>query len=408
MKSRYFRLAARPGPCYRPPMQQFDAIILGAGASGLYCAMYAARQGRSVALIDHSPKPARKVRISGGGKGNFTNLDVKPENYLCANPHFVKSALARHTPWDVIEFFTSHSITYEERDHGQLFTREGAPRLAGLLVEQCQRLGVTFLLGHPVGRVDGPGPFRVSVDDHTIKADKLVIALGGPSWPQAGASDLGFRLAERFGLSLVRPRPGLVGLVFPKERRNLCQDMAGNALPATVTTNNTSFTDPLLFTHKGISGPATLQASSHWQEGQPIIIDFLPGQPLPELIEEHRSSNILLKNLLARVLPKRLPAHLLSGGPAETPVSQLSKEQIEAAANRVHRFRITPASTEGYAKAEVTVGGVNTDQISSKTFEATTVPGLHIIGETLDVTGHLGGYNLHWAFASGAACGENL
>ena len=389
-------------------MQRFDAIILGAGASGLYCAMHAARRGLAVAVADHSPKPARKVRISGGGKGNFTNLHVTPDNYLCANPHFVKSALARHTPWDVIDFFTAHGVTYEERDHGQLFTLEGAGRLAGILTEQCTRLGVAFFLGRSVDVADGGAPFHVNAGADELMAAKLVIALGGPSWPQAGASDFGFRLAERFGLGLVPPCPGLVGLAFPKKLRPLCRDLSGNALAATVATGNAAFTDPLLFTHTGISGPATLQASSYWREGRPVTIDFLPGQPVPELIETHRTSNIQLKNLLGRVLPKRLPAHLLPAVLAEVPASQLSKEQVETVADILHRFTFTPAGTEGYAKAEVTVGGVDTDQISSKTFEAKTIPGLHVIGETLDVTGHLGGFNLHWAFSSGAACGGNL
>ena len=389
-------------------MQRFDAIILGAGASGLYCAMHAARRGLAVAVADHSPKPARKVRISGGGKGNFTNLSVTPDNYLCANPHFVKSALARHSCWDVIDFFTAHGITYEERDHGQLFTLEGAGRLAGILAEQCTRLGATFFLGHPVDVADGTGPFRVKTGAHELAADKLVIALGGPSWSQAGASDFGFCLAERFGLAVIPPRPGLVGLAFPKKLRPLCRDLSGNALPATVATGGVAFTDPLLFTHTGISGPATLQASSYWRENRPVTIDFLPGQPVDELIEAHRTSNIQLKNLLARVLPKRLPPHLLPADVAEVPASQLSNDQIETVAERVHRFTFTPGATEGYAKAEVTVGGVDTSVISSKTFEARTVPGLYVIGETLDVAGHLGGYNLHWAFASGAACGESL
>ncbi|WP_319469339.1 NAD(P)/FAD-dependent oxidoreductase [uncultured Pseudodesulfovibrio sp.] len=385
----------------------YDIIILGAGASGLYCAMHAARNGHSVAIIDHSDKPARKIRVSGGGKCNFTNMTVEPHNYICANPHFVKSALARHSQWDVIGFFADHGISYEERDHGQLFTREGAGRLAGILVDQCKKLGVDFLLGRTVASVDGPGPYRVDTGE-IFTAEKLVIALGGPSWPQVGASDLGFRLAKQFGLPILRPHPGLVPLVFPQRQRAMCEDLAGNALPATIRCGDTAFTDPLLFTHKGISGPTTLQISSYWTNGDPIFIDFLPGQPVPDLIEEHRSSNIQFKNLLARVLPKRLPAHLLSENLANATVSQMSKQQIEVAADRIHNLRVNPASTEGYAKAEVTVGGIDTNAVSSKTFEARDVPGLHIIGEALDVTGHLGGYNLQWAFASGAACGDEL
>jgi len=389
-------------------MQTCDVIILGAGASGLFCALTAARRGLSVALVDHSAKPARKLRISGGGKGNFTNLSVEPGNYLCANPHFVKSALARLTPWDVIDFFTSHGVTYEERDHGRLFTLEGAPRLAGILAEQCGRVGAAFHLGQPIDDVAGPGPFRVRAGGVTLESGKLVIALGGPSWPQAGGTDLGHALARQFGLTVTPTRPGLVGLALPKKRLAMCRDLAGNALPATVACGDARFTDALLFTHTGLSGPAVLQVSSRWRVGRAVTIDFLPGAPLAELVEANRSSNILFRNLLGRVLPKRLPGHLLPPDVLETPVSQLSAERIDQAVAAVHGFTVTPSATEGLGRAEVTVGGVDTDGISSKTFEAKAVPGLHVIGEALDVTGDLGGYNLHWAFASGAACGENL
>lgn len=389
-------------------MTHFDVLILGAGASGLYCAMHAAQAGRSVAVLDHGGKPARKVRVAGGGKCNFTNMTVEPDNYICANPHFVKSALARHSQWDVISFFAEHGISYEEREHGQLFTREGAGRLAGILVDRCNKLGVSILLDRTIEKVEGTGPFTVNTGGDFLTGDKLVIALGGPSWPQVGATDLGFRLAKQYDLPIVRPRPGLVPLVFPRKQRAMCEDLAGNALPVTTEFDGVRFTDPLLFTHKGISGPAVLQISSYWREGESILIDFLPGQPVAELIEENRSSTVQFRNLLATVLPKRLAPAILSKDLGDTEVSQLSNKQIEVAENRIHRFRFTPASTEGYAKAEVTVGGVNTDSVSSKTFEVTTVQGLHIIGETLDVTGHLGGYNLQWAFASAAACAENL
>ncbi|MFH1913202.1 MAG: aminoacetone oxidase family FAD-binding enzyme [Pseudomonadota bacterium] len=386
----------------------FDTIILGAGASGLFCAMRAAERGLRVAVIDHADKPARKVRVSGGGKCNFTNLDVSPANYLCANPHFVKSALARLSPFEVIDFFTGHGVTFEEREHGQLFTLTGAGHLAGILVDRCNKLGVEILMGRTIGAVDGPGPFRVNTGGEIFKADALVIALGGPSWPQVGATDLGFRLARRFGLEMVRPRPGLVPLVFARDERELCESLAGNALPVTIECGGARFTDALLFTHKGISGPAALQISSYWREGEALSIDFLPHGSVADLVEAHHTSTMQLRTLLGQVLPKRLAAAILSESLAATEVSQLSKRQMEVAANRVHRFSVIPASTEGYAKAEVTVGGVDTAHISSKTFECATVPGLHIIGETLDVTGHLGGYNLHWAFASAAACASVL
>ncbi|BCS88738.1 NAD(P)/FAD-dependent oxidoreductase [Pseudodesulfovibrio sediminis] len=389
-------------------MANYDIIILGAGASGLFCAMTAARRGRSVVVLDHGAKTARKVRVSGGGKCNFTNLNVTADNYLCSNPHFVKSALARLSPWDVIAFLAEDGITYEEREHGQLFTDQGAGKVAGALMDRSKKAGVEICMNREIKFVSGTGPFSVETGDEQFTADKLVVALGGPSWPQIGATDLGFRMAKQFELDIVRPHPGLVGLVFPRHLRHMCEEMAGNALPATVSTGDAAFTDPLLFTHKGISGPATLQASNYWQDGQSVMIDFLPETPLAGYIEEHRRSNIQFGNLLSRVLPKRLPGLILADNLTETPVSQLSNKQIEAAENRIHRFRVTPASTEGYKKAEVTVGGVDTDQISSKTMECLSVPGLHIIGEALDVTGHLGGYNLHWAFASGAACGDAL
>lgn len=404
-------LAARRLPCYPSTMSESkhnDVIILGAGASGLYCAMYAARQGRKVVVIDHGAKPARKVRVSGGGKCNFTNLHVGPGNYICTNPHFVKSALARFSPWDIIGFFAENGITYDERDHGQLFTVEGAGRVAGALVSQSRRAGAEILLGREIRSVSGTGPFEVDAGGELVVGDKLVIALGGPSWAQVGATDLGFRLAKQFNLPIVGPRPGLVSLVFSKMEQDICREMTGNALPVTIECGNDRFTDPLLFTHKGISGPATLQISSYWKVGQPLIIDFLPGHPLADFIEDNRSSNAQFKNLLSHILPKRLPELILSQGLAGATVSQLSKKQIEVAENRIHRFTVIPASTEGYGKAEVTVGGVDTDAISSKNMECKHVPGLHVIGETLDVTGHLGGFNLHWAFASGAACGEGL
>lgn len=389
-------------------MPAHDVIILGAGASGLWCALTAARRGKRVALLDHGPKTARKVRISGGGKCNFTNLGVTPANYICANPHFVKSALARLTPWDVIALLAEDNITYEERDHGQLFTHQGAGKVAGALTDRCRKAGTDILLGREIRSVSTTGPFSVDCGGETFSATKLVIALGGPSWPQVGASDLGFRLAKQFGLEIIKPRPGLVPLVFPKKQQALCAAMAGNALPATVETGGMRFTDPLLFTHRGVSGPAVLQASSYWRKNQPVTIDFLPTASVADIIEENRSSNIHLTNLLARALPKRLPPLLLPESLAQTPASQLSNKQIATTKDRIHRFTLVPTATEGFAKAEVCTGGVNTDQISSKTMEVKKMPGLHVIGETLDVTGHLGGYNLHWAFASGAACGETI
>ncbi|MUM76665.1 aminoacetone oxidase family FAD-binding enzyme [Pseudodesulfovibrio sp. F-1] len=391
-----------------PTPAPYDAIILGAGASGLFCAQRAAGRGLRVAVIDHADKPARKVRISGGGMGNFTNLHASSANYLCANPHFVKSALARLSPWDVIDFLTRLGVTYEEREHGQLFTLTGAGHLAGILVDRCRKLGAYLLTGRKIESVDGPGPFRVVAGGESLEAAALVLALGGPSWPQAGATDLGFRLARRFGLALVNPRPGLVPMTLGPADRERFAPLAGNALPVTIECGPVRFTDPLLFTHRGISGPAVLQISSYWREGEPVTIDFLPQGRVADLMEGNRSSSMLLRTLLGRALPKRLVQTLLPEALASAEVRRLDRRQVEEAAGLVHGLTITPSGTEGYAKAEVTVGGVDTANISSKTFACANVPGLHVIGETLDVTGHLGGFNLHWAFASAAACADAL
>lgn len=289
-------------------MNRYDVIILGAGASGLWCAMTAAGRGLRVAVVDHGAKTARKVRISGGGRCNFTNLNAGPAHYVCANPHFVKSALARFSPWDVVGFLGENGITYEERDHGQLFTLEGAGRVAGALQERSTRAGAELFLGRSVSGVSGKGPFHVRTTRGELTGDKLVLALGGPSWPQAGASDFGFQLARQYGLKLVPARPGLVPLVFPRNRQPMCAEMAGNALPATVETGGARFTDPLLFTHRGISGPAVLQASNYWREGQPVVIDYLPGTSLEDFLAENRASNAQLRNLLSPpILPSGCP-----------------------------------------------------------------------------------------------------
>nr|WP_147819725.1 NAD(P)/FAD-dependent oxidoreductase [Salidesulfovibrio onnuriiensis] len=389
-------------------MQQYDAIILGAGASGLYCALHAARRGRSVAVLDHGPKVARKVRISGGGRCNFTNLECGAGHFLSENPHFCKSALARHTPWDVVAFFAEHGIGYEEKAAGQLFSDQGAGRVAGVLAEQCHRSGVAVLLEREIGSVSGTGPFQVETNGESLEAPKLVLALGGRSWPQVGASDLGYRLARQFGLNVVKPRPGLVPLVLSGKEAERCNRLAGTALPVAVSTNGQTFTDDLLFTHKGISGPAVLQVSSYWQSNDPVLVDLMPGRRVEVLVEENRRSNALFRKVLQSCLPKRILPEFIPKSIGETPVSQLSNKQLQQAADALHRWEVIPSGTEGWKKAEVSCGGVDTAELSSKTLEVNKVPGLHVIGELLDVTGHLGGHNLQWAWASAHAVGVLL
>lgn len=387
-------------------MPESDVIILGAGASGLYCAIHAARSGQSVTVLDHGQKPAMKVRVSGGGRCNFTNLETGPEDYLCANPHFCKSALARHTPWDVVAFFAECGLCYEEKAAGQLFCVEKAGKLAGELVDRAKKAGVEIVLNGSIDAVFGEGPFTVRFKGAEYSASKLVVALGAPSWPQAGASSLGFDIARQYGLKVIKPRPALVGFELSGPDAKLCRSLAGTALPARIETGGTVHLDDLLFTHKGISGPAPMQASLHWKPGAPLIVDFLPGQQLTELVENNRGP-IKLGKLLEKHLPKRCVA-LLPDTLIRRPLAELSKEDATRAADLLHRRELLPRRTEGYAKAEVTAGGVDTDAISSKTFECGKVPGLYFIGEVLDVTGRLGGYNLQWAWASAHACAQAL
>lgn len=389
-------------------MQMFDAVILGAGASGLYCAVHAARRGRRIAVVDHGPKVARKVRVSGGGRCNFTNLECGAEHFLSENPHFCKSALARHTPWDVVGFFSEYGIGYEEKAAGQLFSDKGAGRMVGVLAEQCHRHGVQLLLERKINAVSGSGVFRVETCQEVLETSRLVLALGGRSWPQVGASGLGYRLARQFGLKVVAPRPGLVPLFLAGKEADMCRRLAGTSLPVTISCNGHSFSDDLLFTHRGLSGPAVLQISSYWEAGHVVRIDLLPMHAEGTIAAENRASNILFRNLLQQVLPKRIVLEFIPKNILETPASQLSNNQLQQLADVLHEWKVIPARTEGWEKAEVTLGGVDTGEISSKTFEARSIAGLHVIGELLDVTGQLGGHNLQWAWATGHAVGELL
>lgn len=384
--------------------RNYDAIILGAGASGLYCAMHASLRGRRVAVLDHGPKAARKVRVAGGGKCNFTNLSVEAENYICANPHFCKSALARHGQWDFIEFISSAGIEYEEREDGQLFTLEGAGRIAGLLLERCRRSGVDIILNQPVEEVRGLSDegFSVSGKGNNFCAPSLVVALGSPAWPQAGGSGLGHDLARQFGHNVIEPRPGLVPLRIGGKAGRICRELSGNALSVTIACSGRSFSSDLLFTHKGISGPAVLQISNYWKRGDELVVNLLPGMDLESLFERDRSEKVAVKNYLGRFMPKKLAAALLPEYGSE-PVNRLGVRREREVAALIHGWKIRPEGTEGYSKAEVVLGGVDTDEVSSRTMESKKVPGLYFTGEVLDVTGWLGGYNLQWAWSSGFA-----
>ncbi|WP_415718753.1 NAD(P)/FAD-dependent oxidoreductase [Maridesulfovibrio sp.] len=385
---------------------KYDVIILGAGASGLYCAMHAAARGRKVLVLDHSGKAGRKIRVAGGGKCNFTNMDVAADNYISANPHFVKSALARHNQWDFISFISEAGIEYEEREDGQLFTLEGAGLIAGLLVSKCHRAGVETLMDRQIDEVSGDGPFVVRSGAQCFEAESLVVALGSPAWPQVGASAFGYKIAEQYGLNVFPARPSLVPFTIGGRDGKFCKELSGNALPVEISCEKRTFTGDMLFTHKGISGPAVLQISNYWRRGSALTINLLPAHDISDLLEKNRAENVALHNFLARYFTRKMVGLLLEGQDADTPVSQLTKKLQQVLAERIHSWAVKPQGTEGFAKAEVAAGGVDTAEISSKTMEAKKISGLYFIGEVLDVTGWLGGYNLQWAWSSGYAAAQ--
>lgn len=418
-------------------MQHSDVIIIGAGAAGLMCAAEAGRRGRRVLVLDQSAKAGNKIRMSGGGRCNFTNYDVGPGHYLSHNPHFVKSALSRFSQWDFIALVERYRIPYHEREHGQLFCNDSAKDILDMLLAECRDAGVTLQLKttiHSVGRTsvrqNGPGEtathrraearptaghnnaeketFVIHTSRGGYRCDSLVIATGGLSIPSMGSSPFGYRIAEQFGIRVWPPSAGLVPFTLqPKDKARLAP-LSGIAVEAVVETGGQAFRENVLFTHRGLSGPAILQASNYWQPGQAVSIDWLPGEAVEALLETARQEHPKqqLKTLLGRLLPSRLVAALLPAAILETPLAQLGKAQLETLQQQLHHWRIIPGGTEGYRTAEVTRGGVDCDAISSKTMESKAVPGLYFIGEVLDVTGWLGGYNFQWAWSSGWCAGQ--
>ncbi|XPV76699.1 MAG: NAD(P)/FAD-dependent oxidoreductase [Desulfovibrio sp.] len=388
-------------------MQTVDVLIIGGGAAGLFCAWECGQRGRKTLVLDHSKKLARKVRISGGGKCNFTNMDISHENYHCENPHFVKSALARFSQWEMISLVSEAGINYEERDHGRLFFTTSSMDLVHLLENNCRQNGVEFSLGEQITSITKKDDlFTVKTDQSTISASSVVIATGGPSWPKAGATDFGQNIGKQFGLKVLPMRPALVPLTAKGRDLKRCNGLTGNSQTVTISAGGRSFTDQLLFTHRGLSGPAALQGSLFMKTKEPLVINLLPEINFQNWIEENRSSNTLTRNLLGRILPKKLPALFFPEKLMEAPFCELSNDDIQYIEKELTHWEFTPAGTEGMAKAEVAVGGVDTNGISSKTMEAREVSGLYFIGEVLDVAGMLGGYNLHWAWASGHAAGQ--
>jgi hypothetical protein len=386
-----------------------DVIVIGAGAAGLMCAIAAGRRGRSVLVLERGARVGAKILISGGGRCNFTNLGAGPDNYLSANPEFCKSALARYTPQDFLALVERHGIRWHEKKLGQLFCDGSSRQIVELLLAECADAGVEIRTGVEVAevrRVESEG-FVVETPVETLLAPKLVIATGGLSLPKLGATDFAYRIAKQFGLELVTPRAGLVPFTFSGAELEFCRALSGISIPCTVEPENgwPRFTEQLLFTHRGLSGPAMLQVSSFWQTGD-IAINLFPDGDAREWLKANCDSGKRLDTLLATRLPQRFAAAWCElMGPVRA-IRQYSSRELDHIALRLENWALRPAGTEGYATAEVTVGGVDTRGLSSKTMETRRVPGLHFIGEAVDVTGWLGGYNFQWAWASGQACGQ--
>lgn len=392
-------------------MSDYDVVIIGAGASGLMCGAQAAYQGRRVLILDHAPKAATKIRISGGGKCNFTNLTVKPEHYICSNPHFVISALARYPSTQFIELVERHSIEYEERSHGQLFTTQGAGQIIQMLRQECSWASAEIRLATQVHQVNAQsqGGFVIDTSIGKISASKLVVATGGLAYPKLKATDFGFRLAQQFGLKVIPSRPGLVPMIFKSAWREWFSELSGLSFEVEMCCGEVCFREALLFTHQGISGPVVLQVSNYWQPGLAIEINLMPGRDVEaELLELKKQGASLMQWFNHQAWSKRFSQAWLEKYPLECEPANCSDKALIEFAKKITNWTLYPEDSAGYDKAEVSLGGVDTDEVSSKTLEAHKQPGLFFIGEVLDVTGHLGGYNFQWAWASAMAASAAL
>ena len=383
-----------------------DVLIVGAGAAGLMCAAIAAQRGRSVVVLDHAHKLAEKIRISGGGRCNFTNLNAKPENYLSQNPHFCRSALARYTPQHFIALLEKHGLHYSEKTLGQLFCDDGSEAIIKMLKDECDAAGVKLLLSSDIEEISRSDAFYVSSSRGKFRAASLVIASGGLSIPKIGATPFGYKVAEQFGIPITKLHAGLVPLSFHPEEWGAYAELAGISVEAVVSCGKQKFRESVLFTHRGLSGPAILQISSYWEHGQALHLDLLPDHDMRQIFTEQRGSRMMLDNFLTQYLPKRFAEVWCAKFAENKPLNQFSEKALSALAAQLHDWQITPTGTLGYSKAEVTCGGVDTQALSSKTMQANDVPGLFFVGEVMDVTGQLGGYNFQWAWASGFAAGQ--
>lgn len=385
---------------------KYDVIIVGGGAAGLFCAIEAGKRGRRVLVIEHNAQVGRKIIISGGGRCNFTNLNTSHENFISQNPHFVKSALSRYTPQDFVNLVKKHDIDFYEKKLGQLFCKERSDAIVGMLLKECRKAAVKIKTNCLVNTVEKADSFILDTTDALFEAKNLVIASGGLSFPKIGATNFGYLIARQFGLKVVQTRPSLVALVADKRER--FPAAAGVAVDATVNSGRHEFHENILFTHRGLSGPAMLQASNYWDLDEPVSIDLLPSSDMKSVLVANNTSTKKLGNFLTEFLPTRVIELVIEKSMSEKPMDQIGNTELERIGDQLNNWQLRFIDTEGWHKAEVTLGGVSTGELSSQTMESKKVPGLYFIGEVLDVTGWLGGYNFQWAWSSGFAAGNSV
>ncbi|CBL43860.1 Predicted flavoprotein [gamma proteobacterium HdN1] len=386
----------------------YDVVVIGAGAAGLQCAALAAQRGRRVLVLERSAKPGRKILMSGGGRCNFTNLDVTPANYLSENPHFCKSALSRYTQWDFIDLVAKHGVAWHEKKLGQLFCDHGAEDILNLLLKECEIAGVTIKTRCEIQELDGQDPFSILTSLGRFEADSVVIASGGLSIPSMGSTGFGYQVARQFGLNVLPQRAGLVPFTFSDAVGAMAKRLSGLSLEVVLENSRQSFREDLLFTHRGLSGPAVLQLSSWWREGESVTANLLPAIDATGWLQtcKREQPKSLLRSIISEHIPRKLVLELEAfwwPAFAETPLAEISNKNLDAIATKINAWQLKPAGTEGYRTAEVTLGGVDTKELSSRTMEATKKSGLFFIGEVIDVTGWLGGYNFQWAWSSAYA-----
>ena len=393
-------------------MSNWDVIVIGAGAAGLHCAAHSAKRGKSVLVLDHAKQAGKKILISGGGRCNFTNIYAGPDNFLSSNPHFCKSALSRYTQWDFIGLVAEYGIPYHEKTLGQLFCDDSAKDIVRMLMSECDRYGARVQLRTEIVSVDFDDGYCIDTSRGEYRSEKLVVASGGLSMPKLGATPLGYQIAEQFGHSIVPVRAGLVPFTLQEEDKERFAELSGVAVPVTAEANDGYFREAMLFTHRGVSGPAILQVSSYWQPGEAVSINLLPDLDAYEWLktQQQQQPKTQLNTVLQAHFPKRVVTALAEHHqwPLSNKLADTSNAQLQTIADNLNRWQLKPNGTEGYRTAEVTLGGVNVDEVSSKTMESQKQPGLYFIGEVLDVTGWLGGFNFQWAWSSGFACGSEV